>query len=289
MNIILYLGVVVFWGSSWLAIKFQLGLIPESVSLAWRFFLASAMLFIFCLAFQRKLKLSFFEFKHIGIQGFLLFSTNYFFIYQGTNFITTGLVAILFSTVTIFVIFNGYIFFRKPIRLNVFIGSIFGIIGLIFIFQVEFAKFIQPDNLIKGIVLILVGTYIASLGMLYSGLNQERNIPFIQTNAYGMFFGACLMMLLAIFSGQNISIDTNTSYLSSLIWLAFFGSVLGFGFYLKLLNNIGADRASFVYIVTPVVALSLSTFFEGYVWGMQNSVGVLLVFIGNIIVVSKKI
>jgi len=289
MNVILYLGVVVFWGSSWLAIKFQLGLIPESVSLAWRFFLASAMLFIFCLAFQRKLKLSFFEFKHIGIQGFLLFSTNYLFIYQGTNFITTGLVAILFSTVTIFVIFNGFIFFRKPIRLNVFIGSIFGIIGLIFIFQVEFAKFIQPDNLIKGIVLILVGTYFASLGMLYSGLNQERNIPFIQTNAYGMFFGACLMMLLAIFSGQNISIDTNTSYLSSLIWLAFFGSVLGFGFYLKLLNNIGADRASFVYIVTPVVALSLSTFFEGYVWEMQNSVGVLLVFIGNIIVVSKKI
>ena len=289
MNVLLYLGVVLFWGSSWFAIKFQLGLIPESVSLAWRFFLASAMLFIFCIAFQRKLKLSFFEFKHIAIQGFLLFSTNYFFIYLGVNYVTTGLVAILFSTVTIFVIFNGFIFFKKPIRLNVFIGSIFGIIGLIFIFQVEFTKLVQPDNLIKGIVLILIGTYFASLGMLYSGLNQERNIPFIQTNAYGMFFGASLMMLLAIFSRQDISIDTNIPYISSLVFLAFFGSVLGFGFYLRLLNNIGADRASFVYIITPVVALSLSTLFEGYIWGMQNSIGVVLVFIGNIIILSKKI
>jgi drug/metabolite transporter (DMT)-like permease len=125
--------------------------------------------------------------------------------------------------------------------------------------------------------------------MLYSGLNQERNIPFIQTNAYGMFFGASLMMLLAIFSRQNISIDTNMSYLSSLIFLAFFGSVMGFGFYLKLLNNIGADKASYVNIITPVIALGLSTLFEGYVWEMQNLLGVVLVFIGNFIILYKKI
>ena len=289
MNVLLYLGVVLFWGSSWFAIKFQLGLIPESISIAWRFFLASAILFMFCIAFQRKLKLSFFEFKHIAIQGFLLYCTNYFFQYLGINYVTSGLVALVFSTVSIFIIFNGFIFFKKPIRLNVFIGSIFGIIGLIFIFHLEFTRLVQPNNLIKGIILILVGTYFSSLGMLYSGLNQERKIPFIQTNAYGMFFGASLMMLLAIFSGKNISIDTNVSYLSSLLFLAFFGSVLGFGFYLKLLHNIGADKASYVHIITPVVALSLSTLFEGYIWGMQNFIGVVLVFIGNIITLSKKI
>ena len=289
MNVLLYLGTVLFWGSSWFAIKFQLGLIPESISIAWRFFLASAILFMFCVAFQRKLKLSFFEFKHIAIQGFLLYCINYFFQYLGINYVTSGLVALVFSTVTIFVIFNGFIFFKKPIRLNVFIGSIFGIIGLIFIFHLEFTRLVQPNNLIKGIILILVGTYFSSLGMLYSGLNQERKIPLIQTNAYGMFFGASLMMLLAIFSGKNISIDTNISYLSSLLFLAFFGSVLGFGFYLKLLHNIGADKASYVHIITPVVALSLSTLFEGYTWGMQNFIGVLLVFIGNIITLSKKI
>ena len=288
MNLFLYLSVALLWGSSWFAIKFQLGLVPESVSLAWRFFLASLILFIFCLIFKKKLKLSLYEIKHIAIQGVLLFSLNYFFIYWGTNYVTSGLVAILFSTVSVFVIFNGYFFFKKPIRINVLIGSLIGVIGLIFIFQFEFTKNINPKELIKGIIFILIGTYFASLGMLYSGLNQERKIPLVQSNTYGMFFGASLMLLLTIFSKNQIILDTNYPYISSLIFLAFFGSVLGFGSYLTLLGKIGADKASYVNILTPVVALTLSTLFENYLWDIQNSLGFILVILGNLIILSKK-
>jgi len=288
MNNLLYLSVALLWGSSWFAIKFQLGIISETISLAWRFFIASSILFLFCIIFKKKIKLPIYELKHIAIQGILLFSFNYFFIYLGTNYVTSGLVAILFSNVTIFVIINGYIFFKKPIRLNVLTGSILGIIGLIFIFQFEFTKNISHDNLIKGIILIIIGTYIASLGMLYSGLNQEKNIPLLQSNAYGMFFGAFLMIIIALLFNQKIAIDTNISYITSLLFLALFGSVLGFSFYLKLLAKIGADKASYVNILTPVVALSLSTIFENYTWGMQNFLGFLLVIIGNFIILTKK-
>lgn len=288
MNILLYLSVVILWGSSWFAIKFQLGIIPETVSLAWRFFIASFILFIFCVVFKKKIKFSFFEIKNIAIQGILLFSLNYFFIYLGTNYITSGLVAILFSNVTIFVILNGYFFFKKKIRINVLIGSIIGILGLIFIFHFEFIINDNTNDLIKGIFLILIGTYIASLGMLYAGLNQEKNISIIQSNTYGMFFGALLMILMAFLFDQKIFIDTKISYLSSLLFLAFFGSILGFGSYLKLLGKIGADKASYVNILTPLVALSLSTVFENYIWGIQNSIGFVLVIAGNIIILSKK-
>ena len=289
MNLFLYLSVALLWGSSWFAIKFQLGLVPESVSLAWRFFLASLILFIFCLIFKKKLKLSLYEIKHIAIQGVLLFSLNYFFIYWGTNYVTSGLVAILFSTVSVFVIFNGYFFFKKPIRINVLIGSLIGVIGLIFIFQFEFTKNINSKDLIKGIIFILIGTYFASLGMLYSGLNQERKIPLVQSNTYGMFFGASLMLVLTMFSKNQIILDTNFPYISSLLFLTFFGSVLGFGSYLTLLGKIGADKASYVNILTPVVALTLSTLFENYLWGLQNSLGFVLVIIGNFIILYKKI
>ena len=288
MNFFLYFSVVLLWGSSWFAIKFQLGLVPESVSLAWRFFLASFILFIFCFLFKRKIKLPLYEIKHIAIQGILLFSLNYFFIYWGTNFVTSGLVAILFSTVSVFVIFNGYFFFKKPIRINVLIGSLIGVIGLIFIFQFEFTKDINPRELIKGIILILIGTFFASLGMLYSGLNQEKKIPLVQSNAYGMFFGASLMLLLAIFSKNQIILDANFPYMSSLLFLAFFGSVLGFSSYLTLLGKIGADKASYVNILTPVMALTLSTLFENYLWELQNSLGFILVVSGNLIILYKK-
>jgi len=288
MNLFLYLSVALLWGSSWFAIKFQLGFVPESVSLAWRFFLASFILLIFCLAFKKRLRLSLYEIKHIAIQGALLFSLNYFFIYWGTNFITSGLVAILFSTVSVFVIFNGYFFFKKPIRASVLVGSLIGVIGLIFIFQIEFTKNVSSLELIKGIILILIGTYFASLGMLYSGLNQERKIPLVQSNTYGMFFGASLMLIITIFSKNEIIIDINFSYMSSLLFLAFFGSVLGFGSYLTLLGKIGADKASYVNVLTPVVALTLSTLFEDYFWGLQNSLGFVLVVVGNILILYKK-
>jgi drug/metabolite transporter (DMT)-like permease len=289
MNILKYISVAFLWGSSWFAIKLQLGIVPETVSLAWRFFLASFLFILFSLIFQKKMNLHLRELKHIFIQGMLLFCLNYFFIYLGTNYVTSGLVAILFSNVTIFVIFNGYFFFGKKIRARVLIGSIIGIIGLILIFQFEFTKETNHNNLIKGIVFILIGTYFASLGMLYSGLNQERSIPLIQSNTYGMLFGACIMILLALFFGQTISIDFSFSYLSSLLFLAFFGSVLGFSFYLSLLGKIGADKASYVNILTPVVALSLSTLFENYLWNVQNFSGLLLIIIGNVIILSKKL
>ena len=288
MNLFLYLSVVLLWGSSWFATKFQLGLVPESVSIAWRFFLASFILLIFCLAFKKRLRLSFYEIKHIAIQGMLLFSLNYYFVYWGTNFVTSGLVAILFSTVSVFIIFNGYFFFKKPIRVNVLIGSLVGVIGLVFIFQMEFTKNNDPKELIKGIILILIGTYFASLGMPYSGLNQERKIPLVQSNTYSMFFGASLMLIVAIFSKNEVIIDINFPYMSSLLFLAFFGSVLGFGSYLSLLGKIGADKASYVNVLSPVVALTLSTLFENYFWSLQNSLGFVLVIVGNILIFYKK-
>ena len=155
-------------------------------------------------------------------------------------------------------------------------------------FKWNLQKIFDPKELIKGIILILIGTYFASLGMLYSGLNQERKIPLVQSNTYGMFFGASLMLIVAIFSKNEVIIDVNFLYMSSLLFLAFFGSVLGFGSYLTLLGKIGADKASYVNVLSPVVALTLSTLFENYFWSIQNSLGFVLVIIGNILILYKK-
>ena len=107
MNYILYIGVVLFWGSSWFAIKFQLGLVPEAISISYRFYIASILLILFCFFFKRKFFIKINEIKWIILQGIFLFSLNYYFIYLGTNYIKTGLVAVIFSTVTIFVLINS--------------------------------------------------------------------------------------------------------------------------------------------------------------------------------------
>ena len=287
MNYILYLGVILFWGSSWFAIKFQLGLVPEAVSIAYRFYIASIILVIFCVFFKRKLNLKFNQIKWVFLQGIFLFSLNYYFIYLGTNYVKTGLVAVIFSTVTIFVLINGFLFFKEKINNNVLIGALVGIIGLILIFNKELQQYSFNKNIIIGIVLNLIGTYFASIGMLISQRNQKNNIPLVQNNTISMFIGASFVLLIAVFTDNEINFDYNFKYISSLFYLSIIGSVLGFGFYLKLLNNIGAGKASYVNVLTPVLALGISTLYENYTWDIFNLIGLLLVIFGNIILFRK--
>ena len=287
MNYILYFGVILFWGSSWFAIKFQLGIVPETISIAYRFYIASFILIIFCFFFKITFNLRLNQIKWITLQGFFLFSLNYYFIYLGTNFVKTGLVAVIFSTVSIFVLINGIIFFKEKINNNVLLGALIGIFGLILIFNKELQLYAFNNELIIGIILCLIGTYFASIGMLISQRNHKNNIPLVQNNTLSMFIGATFVLVIANSTGNKIIFDFDIKYISSLFYLSIIGSVLGFGFYLKLLNNIGAGKASYVNVVTPILALFISTLYENYTWDILNSFGLILVIFGNIIIFRK--
>tara|TARA_Y100001954_G_scaffold235281_1_gene292662 strand:+ start:966 stop:1838 length:873 start_codon:yes stop_codon:yes gene_type:complete len=287
MNYILYFGVILFWGSSWFAIKFQLGIVPETISIAYRFYIASFILIIFCFFSKITFNLRLNQIKWITLQGFFLFSLNYYFIYLGTNFVKTGLVAVIFSTVSIFVLINGIIFFKEKINNNVLLGALIGIFGLILIFNKELQLYAFNNELIIGIILCLIGTYFASIGMLISQRNHKNNIPLVQNNTLSMFIGATFVLVIAGSTGNKIIFDFDVKYISSLFYLSIIGSVLGFGFYLKLLNNIGAGKASYVNVVTPILALFISTLYENYTWDILNSFGLILVIFGNIIIFRK--
>ena len=72
-----------------------------------------------------------------------------------------------------------------------------------------------------------------------------------------------------------------------MLYLALFGSVFAFGAYMKLLKQMGADKAAYVVLVYPMVALVISTFFEGYQWSLLSVIGVVIVLIGNAIAMGK--
>jgi drug/metabolite transporter (DMT)-like permease len=290
MNAFLYFIVLLAWGSSWFAISFQLGDVAPQVSIVWRFLLASFMLFIWC--FARGLKLSFSWRDHLNwiILGFFLFCVNYICAYFGTSYLTTGVVCLIFSTLTLFTVLNGFIFFKKPVRLPILFGALIGIAGLSIIFSSEIssADWSLDSEIIKGFLWMLLATFFASIGMLLSGQMQARKIPLIQSNAFSMLYGSLILVTYISFSDISFSFSTSYSYVASLIYLALVASVVGFGVYLKLVGNIGADKASYVNIFTPTIALLLSTLFEDYQWSLIGFVGVILIIIGNIIVLYAK-
>ena len=290
MNALLYFVVLLAWGSSRFAISFQLGEVAPQVSIVWRFLMASLLLFAWC--FLRGLRLTFPWRDHARwvLLGIFLFCVNYICAYFGTLYLASGLVCLIFSTLTLFTVFNGFIFFKIPIRFPILIGAVVGIVGLSIIFsnEISHTEWSLNSGVVKGFIWMLMATFFASIGMLLSGQFQARKMPLVQSNAYSMLYGSIILIFYISLSDVTFSFDTSYSYVLSLIYLAVVASVIGFGVYLKLVGNIGADKASYVNIFTPTIALLLSTLFENYQWSWIGLIGVLLIIVGNVIVLYAK-
>lgn len=286
-NSLLYLITGLIWGSTWLAIKFQLGVVAPELSIAYRFALAASILFIFSLVRRLPLRFGWRTHSYMALQGFLLFSLNYIMVYLAEGYLTSGLVAIIFSMIIILNVIFGAIFLHNPVRIRVVLGAAVGLFGLAFVFWPELSSFDFSSEKTLGLTLAFIGTVSASLGNIISARNQHHGLPIVQTNALGMAYGATFMLILALFRGANLKFDLSVEYVASLLYLAIFGSVIAFGSYLTLLGRIGPDRAAYVTVLFPIIALLLSIFFEGMTWNALQLTGVTLVIIGNAIILTN--
>jgi drug/metabolite transporter (DMT)-like permease len=284
----LYLASVLIWGSTWYAIKFQLGVVAPEVSLVYRFALAAVILLVFCALTRRSLKYSLQQHGFIALQGLFLFSSNYLVFYWATGLLTSGIVALMFSTVILMNIINGAIFLRTAVSLRVILGACFGIAGIASVFWAELGEINNNADTWQGLWMCLLATWFASIGNIISARNQKSGIPVIQTNAWGMGYGALVMAIYAVFSGASFNYDPGFGYGISLIYLAVFGSILAFGSYLTLVGRIGADKAAYAAVLFPVIALGISTIFENYQWSLRAVFGFALVLFGNYIVLTKS-
>ncbi|MBC8180191.1 EamA family transporter [candidate division KSB1 bacterium] len=287
-NLLLFLIPSLIWGSTWLAIKFQLGVVDPLVSVVYRFFFASIILFIFCRVTNLNLKYNTRQHLYMALQGFLLFGINYWLVYLAELHLPSGLVAVIFSTLIFMNILNGAIILKSSIRPIVIFGAIMGFIGIGLVFKQELFSFGLSSNNSMALILAILGAFLASLGNITSAHNQKNNLPVIQTNAFGMLYGAISMLIITLLVDKPFNFDVSFAYISSLIYLAVFGSVIAFNSYLTLLGRVGADKSGYVALVIPVFALILSTIFEGYRWTIFALFGVFFILMGNVLVLKKK-
>ena len=224
----------------------------------------------------------------MALLGFLLFGFNYLLFYIAELYVTSGLAAVIFSTILLMNVINGALFLNAPIDKKVIIGGLCGLSGIILVFNSEIASFSFKDDAVIGVIYCLLATFLASLGNITSARNQKRGLPIVQTNGFGMGYGAIAMFVLLLVSGKPLSFEFSVVYMGSLFYLALFGSVIAFGCYLSLVGTIGADRAAYATLLFPLVALLISTVWEGYEWTVSAGVGVLLILIGNLWMLNKK-
>jgi len=276
----LFLVPTLIWGSTWLAITFQLGSVAPEVSVCYRFALASVLLAVGCLATGRSLRFSLRDHAYLAGLGVLMMGFNYIWIYRAEQLITSGLVAVLFSTLVFMSPVAMRLAFGTPLRVRTFVAATFGVTGVALLFLPELREAQQGGAVALGIALTLAATASAAAGNLIAIRNHRAGFPTLPATAWGLFYGALLAGATVIVQGTPWTFDARMPYVLSLLYLSLFGSVIAFAVYFTLLNRVGAGPASYTTVSTPIIAMSLSTLFEGYRWDWPAAVGVVLVAYG---------
>jgi drug/metabolite transporter (DMT)-like permease len=275
------------WGSTWIAITFQVGEVDPVVAVAWRFSIAVACLGVWILLSRRSFVLPFRTHLQALFVGLFLYTLDYSFLYAAQHYMISALLAVLSSSVIYFTVILRRVLLKKPIRLEVVIGATLGLIGIVCIFLPEFDNLSIQEGLIAGLIFAGISFLCAAIGNILSESILEKGTPVVQMNFFAMGYGLIFMYGFGLISDVSYQLPQGSDFYWALFYLALFGSVFAFGAYMKLLQRIGSDKSTYVVLVYPIVALGLSTLFEGYIWSGQAAFGVVLVLIGNAIAMGK--
>jgi drug/metabolite transporter (DMT)-like permease len=282
----LYTITVIVWGFSWHAMLYQVGVAPE-LSIAYRFLMAAVIMVVFCLATRRRFAFRGRDYGLMALLGLFLFCTNYILFYYAASYLATGLLAVVFSMITVMNMANAAILFGQKIEGRVAIAAGFGLVGLALTFWSDIAGQALNHRVLIGLGLSLLGTLCASLGNMASIGLGRRGVGVVESNTVGMSIGAGASFLFAMLHGAPLVYNPAPSYTISLLFLALFATVIGFGSFLTLARRIGAARAAYASVLFPILALALSAWFEDYHPQPEAILGVALILIGNVFALRR--
>ncbi|WP_419905806.1 DMT family transporter [Kiloniella sp.] len=288
MSALLYLGTVLIWGTTWIAIAFQVGDVSVEVSAFYRFALAAIIQIGVMVIFRRLKWVPLTQQKWFVLQGWLLFCVNFLFFYNSAIHISSGLIAVVFSLATVFNMANNLIFNRVVPTVRSIFGAALGVAGVCALFWTDLSSGDWYGTNITGLLLAIGGTYCFSLGNMVSQHQQKQGRDVLTANSYSLVYGSVTLGAWCLFQGYSFDIELTPKYLSSLFYLAIPGTIIGFAMYLKLVGRVGAEKAAYSTVLFPIVALTLSTIFEGYIWTPISLAGVALALAGNLVIFAKK-
>ena len=289
LNTLIYSFVVIIWGGSFLAIEYQLGLVPESTSIFLRYIAASLILFIICVILKKPM--FFFPLKfHVlfFLVGLFFFSINYLLIYKAQNHLTSGTTAVAFAMCLFFSQINSRIFLGFKLKLRTTIGGVIGVIGILLLFSGSIFSEQGEYNKLLGLALILSASYIVSIATVVTAKININKIPILQANSWAMIYGAIINLIILIITDSKIIFDPRPSYWFSFSYLVLVSSIVGFVLYFLLVKRIGPEKSSYFAIMSPMIAILISLVVEDLQVTFTLISGVFCVLLGNYIAILNK-
>lgn len=284
-----FLFVSLIWGSTWLVIKDQISDVPTSWSVSYRFLVAGAAMFIL-VGFKRlPFRLGRTGQVFAALIGLAQFSFNFHFVYNAELYITSGLVAVLFALLMVPNAVLGRIVLGQRIKASFLAGSAIAASGIALLLWHEYKS--SPatmTDVILGVTLTLCAILSASSSNVMQALPRLKHLPILTLLAWAMFWGSVFNISFAwIMAGPPV-IEMRAGYIGGIFYLAIIGTVMTFPLYFMLLREIGAGKAAYSNVLVPVVAMILSTLFEGYVWTALPVAGALLAIAGLVVALRAR-
>ena len=279
---VLFTVAALIWGSTFYAITLQLGEAPPAVSVAYRFFLAAATLFLICLVRRDSLRLPLRTHGWMALQGVLTFCISYLCTYQSEQYVVSGLVAVVFALMVFWTPLLSSLFFGTAISRRTIACGVVAIAGVALLFWHSIGtawRDFQAGGspaFIAGVILALAATIASSAGSIVVTKVKEQcaNLPL--TMAWSMLWGASLVTVWSLAHGDRFVLPDSPTYWAGLVYLSIFGSVIAFFAYFTLIGRIGAQKTVYIGVITPVLSVLLSMEFEGYRPGPVEFAGMVL-------------
>lgn len=273
---------VLVWGTTWYAIVWQLEAIAPAPGVAVRFALAAAGLFAWALWQGQSLRFPWAVQRLLAIQGLLSFTVSYLCVYHAERYIVSGLVAVGYAATPLINMVLARWLMGTPLSRPVGVGGVAGLVGVVLIFWHEFARLSEAPHVLLGAGLTVAAVLTSSLSNMAVAFSHRQGVSGPAPLAWAMAWGAAGTALVALVQGDAWTPRWSWAFVGSMAWLVLGGSIIAFACFYALMRRVGPAKAGYVGVTTPVVALLVSSVFEGFHWQWATVAGVALAVGGNV-------
>ena len=284
-----FILVTLIWSSTWIVIRDQLGSVPASWSVCYRFLLGGVAMAIFAKLRRVPLNIGGKGLVFAGLLGVAQFVLNFNFVYRAEHYLTSGVVSVFYAMLLIPNSVLSFLMFRQSVSRAFVLGSLVAMAGIALMLVHEYHDAsVRPDWVLLGAALSIAGLMSASAANVMQGMEIARRLPMVAVLAWAMLIGAGVDALFAWVTVGPPVIEWRWGYLAGIGWLGLAGSVVTFPLYFRLIQRVGAGRAAYTSVLIPVIAMLISTLVEGYRWTALAGVGALLAIAGMIVALKTK-